>query len=49
MGSSITVHHPNLTPEERKYRMEQIKKATIEFHMEKARRAMEEQSWKKTT
>ena len=34
MGATITIHHPNLTPEERSYRMEQIKQATIKFHKE---------------
>ena len=34
MGCVITVHHPNLTEQERKYRMEQIKQATINYYRE---------------
>ena len=34
MGCVITIHHPNLTEQERKYRMEQIKQATIQFFIE---------------
>ena len=34
MGAIVRVHHPTLTTEEREYRMEQIKKATIEFYKE---------------
>ena len=34
MGAVIKVHRPNLTPEERAWRIEQIKKATINFHRE---------------
>jgi hypothetical protein len=34
MGAIIRVHHPNLTPEEKAIRMEQIKEATIRFHKE---------------
>lgn len=38
MGARVTVHRPNLTPEERERRMEQIKKALIEFHREVQKR-----------
>ena len=31
MTAVINIHRPNLTPEEREHRMEQIKKATIEY------------------
>lgn len=31
MAGIVRVHHPDLTPEEREYRMEEIKKATILF------------------
>lgn len=34
MGVVIRVHHPNLSPEERMHRMEEIKKAVIKFHRE---------------
>lgn len=34
MGCVITIHHPNLTEQERRYRMEQIKQATIQFFIE---------------
>lgn len=34
MAGVIRVHHPTLTEEERDIRMEQIKKATIQFYME---------------
>ena len=33
MGKVI-IHHPKLTAEERAYRMEEIKKAVIQFHKE---------------
>lgn len=44
MGCVITVHHPNLSEEEREYRVEQIKKRTIEYMNEvlHARKALEE-------
>jgi hypothetical protein len=31
MKAVINIHPPDLTPEERAYRMEQLKKATIEY------------------
>lgn len=34
MRGIIRVHHPTLTQEEREYRMEQLKQATIKFHKE---------------
>lgn len=34
MGAVIKIHHPNLTPEERAYRMEKLKQAVIKFHRE---------------
>lgn len=34
MSAVVRVHRPTLTAEERAYRMEQIKKATIKFYME---------------
>lgn len=34
MKGIITVHHPNLTPEERAYRLEELKKRTIEYMKE---------------
>ena len=34
MGAVVKVHRPTLTPEERAYRMEQIKEATKKFYME---------------
>lgn len=34
MGAAIKIHHPNLTPEEREHRVEQIKNALIKFHRE---------------
>lgn len=34
MGAVIKIHRPNLTPEERAYRMEQLKQAVIKFHRE---------------
>ena len=34
MGAVVKVHRPTLTAEERAYRMEQIKKATIKLYME---------------
>ena len=34
MGAVVTIHRPKLTPEERAYRMEQIKQAVIRFHRE---------------
>lgn len=45
MGCVIKVNHPNLTKEEREYRMEQLKKATISFYKEverNKRKALEE-------
>lgn len=34
MGAKIIIHRPNLTKEEREYRMEQIKQAVIKFNRE---------------
>ena len=34
MVAKITIQRPNISPEERAYRMEQIKQATIRFHRE---------------
>ena len=34
MGCKVIVRHPNLTEEERKIRIEKIKKALIEFYKE---------------
>ena len=34
MAGIVRIHRPNLTPEEREYRMEQIKKATIQYWSE---------------
>ena len=34
MGAVVKVHHPNLTAEERAFRMAQIKNAVIEFNKE---------------
>lgn len=34
MKAIVTVHHPVLTPEERAYRMAELKKRTIEFMRE---------------
>lgn len=34
MNAIVTVHHPVLTPEERAFRMEELKKRTIEFMRE---------------
>ena len=34
MAGIIRAHHPTLAQEEREHRMEQIKKATIQFYME---------------
>lgn len=34
MKAVITVHHPNLSPEERAYRMEELKKRTVEYMKE---------------
>jgi hypothetical protein len=34
MGATIRIHRPNLTPEERAYRMEEIKKAVAGFKKE---------------
>ena len=34
MAAVVRIHHPTLTPEERAFRMEQLKKAVIEFHRE---------------
>ena len=34
MGAVVKVHRPTLTAEERAYRMEQIKEATIKFYRE---------------
>ena len=34
MGAKVIIHRPNLSQEERAYRMEQIKQATIRFHRE---------------
>lgn len=34
MNAKIIIHRPNLTQEERAYRMEQLKQATIRFHRE---------------
>ena len=34
MNAVIRIHHPDLTPEERAYRMEQLKQATINFFRE---------------
>ena len=34
MKAVITVRHPDLTPEERAYRMEELKKRTIEYMQE---------------
>lgn len=34
MGCVVRVHHPNLTKEEREARVEEIKKALIEFYKE---------------
>lgn len=49
MSAVITIHHPNLTEQERKYRMEQIKQATIQFHIEaeKTRKAREDSHGKR--
>lgn len=34
MGYVVRVHHPTLTDEERKARIEKIKKALVEFYKE---------------
>ena len=34
MGAVVRIHRPTLTPEEREYRMEQLKEAVIKFHKE---------------
>lgn len=34
MGCVVRVHRPNLTDEERKARIEEIKKALVEFYKE---------------
>ena len=34
MGAVVTVHRPDITPEERARRMEQLKEAVIRFHRE---------------
>jgi hypothetical protein len=34
MNAKVIIHRPNLTNEERAYRMEQIKRAVINFHRE---------------
>jgi hypothetical protein len=34
MGAKVIIHRPNLTAEERAYRMEQLKQAVIKFHRE---------------
>ena len=34
MGCVVRVHHPDLTKEEKKLRVEEIKKALIEFYKE---------------
>ena len=34
MGAVVTVHRPNLTPEEKAWRIEQLKEAVIRFHRE---------------
>ena len=34
MGCVVRVHHPDLTKEEKKIRVEEIKKALIEFYKE---------------
>ena len=34
MKATIIIHRPDLSPEERAYRMEKIKQATINFHKE---------------
>lgn len=49
MGCVITVHHPNLSKEEREYRVEQIKKRTIEYMREvlQERKALKESEDKK--
>jgi hypothetical protein len=37
MGAIVRIHHPTLTPEEREYRMVQLKQATKEFYKEVTR------------
>lgn len=49
MGCVITVHHPNLSEEEREHRVDQIKKRIIEYMKEvfDERKALEESEEKK--
>lgn len=44
MGCVIRIHHQNISPEEREYRVEQIKKRTIEYMREvlQERKTLEE-------
>lgn len=34
MNARVIIHRPNLSKEEREYRMEQIKQSVIRFHRE---------------
>jgi hypothetical protein len=34
MGAKVIIHRTSLTPEEKDYRMEQLKQSVIEFHRE---------------
>ena len=46
MVAVVRIHHPTLTPEERAFQMEQLKKALIEFHTEAMRNKVKKEKEK---